>query len=153
MIVGNPSENSTIERITIKGYVALQRGTADVQGVFLNPLSRTNRKVQHRTCQCTSLEFPHLLLLTFKMTTRGNFTPVRHPVFLSSSRIKKKKRKINFRFVQAIESISIILGLLFVASRLDRKKKKKEKKKYEFLIRPSKKKIANCAHFCRIAGD
>lgn len=73
--------------------------------------------------------------------------------FLSSSRIKKKKRKINFRFVQAIESISIILGLLFVASRLDRKKKKKEKKKYEFLIRPSKKKIANCAHFCRIAGD
>lgn len=78
MIVGNPSENSTIERTTIKGYVALQRGTADVQGVFLNPLSRTNRKVQHRTCQCTSLEFPHLLLLTFKMTTRGNFTPVRH---------------------------------------------------------------------------
>lgn len=128
MIVSNPSENSAIERITIKEYVALQRGTADVQGVFLNPLSRTNRKMQHRTCQCTSLEFPHLLLLTFKMTTRGNFTPVRHPVFLSSSRIKKRKKERSI-FDSSKQSNRFRLFWDYYLSRRDWIVKKKRKKK------------------------
>lgn len=94
--------------------------------------------MQHRTCRCPPLEFPRLLLLTSRMTTRGNLYPCSPSSFIPLLANKKKERSIFDSTSSPIESISQYDYFAIIICQ-DWIKGKKEKNKYEFLIKESMK--------------
>lgn len=142
--LANPNENSAIEKTTIKGLRSPTTSQLTPRDSFWNPFKDKSKNAPLNVPMRSPLEFPHLLLLTSKMTTRGNLYPCLPPPSIPLL-LAKKKKKINFRldFVQAIESISQCrLFCHYYLSALDRKKKGKKTNSWSSIKKNA---------FCRIS--
>lgn len=92
--LANPNENSAIEKTTIKGLRSPTTSQLTPRDSFWNPFKDKSKNAPLNVPMRSPLEFPHLLLLTSKMTTRGNLYPCLPPPSIPLLLAKKKKRSI-----------------------------------------------------------